>query len=61
MSGKDVVKILRSHGWTIERTKGSHQVMKKGNLICPVPVHGNKDLAVGTFKSIEKITGVKLK
>jgi len=34
--------------------------MKKGKQIVPIPIHGSKDIPIGTLKSIAKITGVKL-
>lgn len=61
MKGKDAVKELKRRGWEVARISGSHHMMKKGGVTCPVPVHGNSDLAIGTLKSIERITGEKLK
>jgi predicted RNA binding protein YcfA (HicA-like mRNA interferase family) len=61
MSGKQVVKILKKQGWILDRINGSHHVMKKDSKSAPVPVHGNHDLPIGTLKSIEKLTGVKLR
>jgi predicted RNA binding protein YcfA (HicA-like mRNA interferase family) len=61
VSGKDVIRRLKDQGWTLDRVKGSHHVMRKAGISCPIPIHGNKDLAIGTLKSIERITGVKLK
>ena len=31
MKGKELVKQLQKNGWTIDRIRGSHYVMKKGN------------------------------
>lgn len=33
---------------------------KKGQQRVPILVHGNKDIKLGTLKSIEKLTGVNL-
>lgn len=62
MDGKTVIKILKKAGWLHVGTQGSHHKMKK-NGFAPiiVPVHGKKDLKLGTLSSIEKATGVKLK
>lgn len=57
MKGKELVKLLQKDGWKIERTRGSHYVMKKGNRTEIVPVH-NTDLAPGILHSIRKRTGV---
>lgn len=62
MDGKTVIKLLEQAGWKHTRTRGSHHILKKpGHLPIVVPVHGKKDLKVGTLKNIEKITGIKLK
>lgn len=61
MNGKQIIKILKAHGWTLTRTNGSHHMMKKGGVSVPVPVHGATDLKIGLLKDIEKQTGVKLK
>ncbi|MDM8561485.1 type II toxin-antitoxin system HicA family toxin [Thiotrichales bacterium HSG14] len=59
MTGKQVVKTLQKAGWVIDR-KTRHTILKKNSKTVPVPIHGNKDLPIGTLKSIEHITGVKL-
>lgn len=41
MSGKEVVALLKEHGWTVARIHGSHFIMVKGNQTIVVPVHGN--------------------
>jgi len=56
---KEVLKRLKKEGWEIQ-TGGRHVKAKKGNQRVPVPAHGNKDIKLGTLKSIEKLTGVKL-
>ncbi|MDR0303070.1 MAG: type II toxin-antitoxin system HicA family toxin [Treponema sp.] len=59
MSGKDCVKLLRKHGWIVDRIQGSHHIMLKNGMAIPVPVHGNADLASGTLHSILKKAGLK--
>jgi predicted RNA binding protein YcfA (HicA-like mRNA interferase family) len=62
VDGKTVIKILEQHGFKCLRIKGSHHIMGTGrNKPFPVPVHGKKDLKIGTLKSIERLSGVKLK
>lgn len=61
MHGKEILKCLYQDGWELLRVKGSHYTLRhdeKGRVT--VPVHGKKDIPVGTVKSIEKSTGVKL-
>ncbi|HYA41167.1 MAG TPA: type II toxin-antitoxin system HicA family toxin [Syntrophobacteraceae bacterium] len=60
MNGKQVLRLLKNNGWVIERISGSHYVLAKGRKVVSVPVHGQKDLKIGTLKNIEKISGVKL-
>lgn len=44
MTGKDLIKLLKKHGWELDRIIGSHHVLVKGDKILTVPVHGKKDL-----------------
>ena len=59
MNGKQVIKILETHGWTQTRVNGSHHMLKKGGVTVPIPVYGAQDLGMGLLKKIEKQTGVK--
>jgi predicted RNA binding protein YcfA (HicA-like mRNA interferase family) len=61
MNGKEIVKTLQKLGWKIIRKRGSHFLMTNGQRKTTVPVHGKTDLKIGTLKSIEKQTGVKLR
>ncbi|MDR1227432.1 MAG: type II toxin-antitoxin system HicA family toxin [Azoarcus sp.] len=60
MNGKHAIKRLEAQGFTVLRISGSHHILAKGNLRVTVPVHGAADLKIGTLKSIEKQSGVKL-
>ncbi len=61
MDGKSVIKRLEQHGFKCLRVNGSHHIMSNGKTRpFPVPVHGKKDLKIGTLKNIEKLAGVKL-
>jgi predicted RNA binding protein YcfA (HicA-like mRNA interferase family) len=59
MTGKQLVKLLESNGWTLDRIKGSHHILKKGGAAISVPVHGNTDLKKGTEAAILKQAGLK--
>jgi predicted RNA binding protein YcfA (HicA-like mRNA interferase family) len=60
MKGKELIKILREHGWILDRIEGSHHIMvKKGKRPVPIPVHGNRDLPKGLVHRILKEAGVK--
>lgn len=62
MDGKTVIKKLQQRGFNCVRINGSHHIMSNGKTApFPVPVHGKHDLKIGTLKSIEKMSGVKLR
>lgn len=62
MDGRTVIKILAKSGFTCIRINGSHHIMSNGKKKpFPVPVHGKRDLKIGTLKNIEKLSEVKLK
>lgn len=62
MDGKSIIKILEIKGFKCLRVRGSHHIMGNGKTKpFPVPVHGSKDLKIGTIKNIERISGVKFK
>ena len=58
MRDRDLIKVLRENGWKLERVRGSHHVMKKGEKTEIVPVHG-KDVPKGLLQKILKRTGLK--
>jgi predicted RNA binding protein YcfA (HicA-like mRNA interferase family) len=54
VSGKTVVAALRQGGFETTHIRGSHHYLRKpgqGGLVV-VPVHGNRDLPLGTLSSI---------
>ncbi|PKL09847.1 MAG: addiction module toxin, HicA family [Spirochaetae bacterium HGW-Spirochaetae-7] len=51
MTGRQIIKIMKSNGWVLDRISGSHHVMvKDGCRSIPVPIHGNKDLGIWAQK-----------
>lgn len=56
MKVREVLRRLQEDGWQIARMKGSHRVLKHIHKSGIVVVAGqaNKDIAVGTLKSIWK-------
>jgi predicted RNA binding protein YcfA (HicA-like mRNA interferase family) len=60
MTAREIVKILKEHGWKFGRISGSHHIYEKdGCRSIPVPFHGNTDL--GDFgKRILKEAGIKI-
>jgi predicted RNA binding protein YcfA (HicA-like mRNA interferase family) len=61
VSSSDVIRKIKADGWELVRTKGGHYHFKHPTKpgIVTVP-HPKKDLPIGTLKSIEKQSGVKL-
>lgn len=54
LSGKEICKILNSHGFVQVRQKGSHIIMQKaekGQTIT-VPVPNHSEIKIGTLQSI---------
>ncbi len=60
LSAKFLIKLLENHGYIFKRSKGSHYLFYKAenNKTIVVPVHGNKDLKLGTFLAILKQAGI---
>lgn len=61
MNSRDVLKALLRDGWYEVNRAGSHKQFKhptkKGRVTLP---HPNRDIPIGTLKSIEKQAGIKL-
>ena len=55
-SGKMLCKIVERSGWELKRIFGSHHIyIKDGTYaILSIPVHSNRDLPIGTLRSIMK-------
>ncbi len=58
MKDKDLLKLLLNNGWKVDRIKGSHHILKKGNKVEVIPIHG-KDIPKGMLHKILKNTGLK--
>lgn len=52
MTGKELVRLLEKNGWALDRIKGSHHILFKGNKTISVPVHGSKDLGKGILNKL---------
>jgi len=60
MNGKEVLKILVDNGFEVKSQKGSHIKLIKDEKTIIVPLHGAKDIPIGTLKSIEKSSEISL-
>jgi predicted RNA binding protein YcfA (HicA-like mRNA interferase family) len=62
MHSRDVIRHLQKDGWYEVSQAGSHRqfkhTAKKGRVTVP---HPNRDIPIGTLKSIEKQAGIRLR
>ncbi|MCC6748356.1 MAG: type II toxin-antitoxin system HicA family toxin [Deltaproteobacteria bacterium] len=54
MTGKNLLKLLRSLGCVEERQAGSHVRVRCGKCYSTVPVHAGEDLGKGLLRQIER-------
>jgi predicted RNA binding protein YcfA (HicA-like mRNA interferase family) len=59
VTGRELIKLLRKHGWQLDRVSGSHHIMKKQKKTLTIPVHSRRDIPKGTLNSILKEAGLK--
>ena len=58
-SAKEVVRVLRRHGFVLAGQRGSHQKWRHANgRQVIVAMHGNKPIPIGTLKSIVEGSGL---
>jgi len=61
MNSRDIIRALEADGWELKRVTGSHHhywhASKRALVTVP---HPKRDLPVGTVKSIERQSGLKL-
>ena len=62
MNSREIIRRLEQNGWAHVATKGDHWQFKHptrpGRVTVP---HPTRDLPIGTLRSIEKQSGVKLR
>jgi predicted RNA binding protein YcfA (HicA-like mRNA interferase family) len=62
MKSREIISALQRDGWVQVGQKGSHvqfkHLAKKGRVTVP---HPERDVPIGTLKSIEKQSGLKLR
>jgi predicted RNA binding protein YcfA (HicA-like mRNA interferase family) len=59
LTGRDMARVLERHGWTLVRTRGSHQRYEKaGYDPISVPVHAGQTLKIGMQRAIMKKAGL---
>lgn len=62
MRSRDIIKAIKADGWFEVRQAGSHKHFrhptKRGTVTVP---HPKSEMAIGTIKSIEKQSGLRLR
>ena len=60
ISGKEFVKVLERHGWSLLRVQGSHHIYGRvgSDVRLSVPVHGNQALKTGLLRHLMKMAGL---
>ncbi|QND55939.1 type II toxin-antitoxin system HicA family toxin [Mesorhizobium sp. AR02] len=62
MNSADIIRLLQADGWFEVARKGSHAQFKhrdkQGRVTVP---HPKRDIPIGTLRSIEKQSGLKLR
>ena len=58
MKDKELLKLMLKDGWKVERIRGSHHVLQKGEQTEILPIHG-RDVPTGLLNAILKRTGLK--
>jgi predicted RNA binding protein YcfA (HicA-like mRNA interferase family) len=62
MHSRGVIRRLRADGWYEVNQVGSHKQFKHPTKLGRVTVvHPNRNIPIGTLKSIEKQAGIKLR
>lgn len=61
LTGKEMAKLARQHGWKEIRQNGSHHHFSHPDFeyIVVIPIHDNKDLGKGLELKIMKDLGLK--
>jgi len=63
LSGKDLARLVESHGWQLLRIHGSHHIYgKPGSVVrLSIPIHENSPLKTGLLKHLLKMAGLEEK
>ncbi|MEW9308546.1 type II toxin-antitoxin system HicA family toxin [Labrys neptuniae] len=62
MNSRDIISVLKADGWAEVTQKGSHVQLRHPTKPERVTVpHPKRDLPLGTVKSIEKQSGLRLR
>lgn len=61
ISGKKFAKLLKNHGWELNRVNGSHHIFthSENQLRISLPIHGNRPLKIGLQRHLMKIAEIE--
>lgn len=54
MKARELFQLAESHGWSLDRIRGSHHVYKKNGRHVSIPGPANREVKPGTAASIIK-------
>lgn len=52
LSGRDVVRVFESFGWSVARQRGSHIIMTKEEENVTLSIPNHREVAKGTLRSL---------
>lgn len=55
MTSREARKIIKEYGGLEVRQRGSHLIVRLGQLQSVVPIHGGRDLAPGVVHSLRRL------
>lgn len=58
LSGKEVVRIFETFGWSVARQRSSHIVMTKEGEMATLSIPHHKEVAKGTLRSLIRSAGL---
>jgi predicted RNA binding protein YcfA (HicA-like mRNA interferase family) len=47
-----MLRFLQQQGFVVVRVRGSHHRLERGSVLTVVPVHGDRNLKIGTLRKI---------
>ena len=60
ITGSEVIRVFEKLGFTEDRARGSHHVLKREGhpYLLTVPVHGNRAIKPGTLRALIRLAGI---
>ena len=60
ITGREFIRVLERNGYVLSRVNGSHYIYVNpaSKQILSVPVHGSRDLRLGTLRALLKAAGL---